>query len=102
VVDAHAHEAVIGGDIVDAVGNRLANGVGGKVVDVHQFGFALRLPLASRVLEVADELLLLRVDGDDRDAPLDAVLSLGVDVLELRVAIRMLGALTDLFGACRL
>ena len=59
-------------------------------------GSPLRLPLPSRVLEVADQLLLLGVDGDDRHAPLDAVLRLGVDVLELRVAIGMLRALDGL------
>jgi hypothetical protein len=50
------------------------------------------MPLAPRVLEVADQFLLLGVDGDDRHTALDAVLGLGVDVLELRVAIRVLGA----------
>jgi hypothetical protein len=60
------------------------------------------LPLASAVLEVTDQLLLLGVDGDDRHAPINAVLRLRVDVLELRVAVWMLGTSTDLFGACKL
>src|SRR5882672_4913051 len=96
VVDADADEAVVGGEVVDAVRDCLADRIGRKVVDVHQVGLALGLPLASAVLEVADQLLLLGVDGDDRDAPLDAVLRLRVDVLELRVAVGMLGTFDGL------
>jgi hypothetical protein len=65
-------------------------------VDIDQLGLALRLPLAPAVLEVPDQLLLLGVDRDDRHTALDAVLGLGVDVLELRVAIRVLRALDGL------
>ncbi len=93
MVQAHAHEAVVGCDIVDAVGDRLADGIGGKVVDIDQLGLALRLPFASHVLEITDQFLLLRVNGDHRNAAVDAVLGLGVDVLELRVASRMLSTL---------
>lgn len=96
MIDAHAHEAVIRGEIVDAVRDRFADGVGREVVDVHQLRITLRLPLTSAVLEVANQLLLLRVDGDHRYAAIDAVLRLGVDVLELRVPIRMLRALDRL------
>src|SRR6266568_599448 len=96
VVDADADEAVVGGEVIHAVRNRLADRVGREVVDVDQFGLALRIPLAPRVLEVADQFLLLGVDGDDRHTALDAVLGLGVDVLELRVAIRVLGAFDGL------
>src|SRR5208283_5894066 len=56
----------------------------------------LRLPLTSTVLVVADQFLLLGVDRDDRYAPLNAVLRLRVDVLELRVAVRMLGTFDGL------
>ena len=66
MIDAHALEAVVGGDVVDAVRNRLADRVGGKVVNVYPLGLALWLPLAAAVLEVPDQLLLLRVDGDYR------------------------------------
>jgi len=96
VVHAHAHEAFVGVDVKDTVWDRLADGIRGEVVDVNQIGLVLRLPLASPVFEVADQLLLLRVDRDDRNAPVDAVLRLRIDVLELRVAIRMLGALYGL------
>jgi len=64
VVDAHAHESVAGRDVVDPVRDRLADGVIREVVDVDQLGLALRLPLPPAVFEVPDQLLLLRVDGD--------------------------------------
>ncbi len=63
-------------------------------------GLALRLRLLACVLEVADLLLLRRVDGDHRHVAFDAVLRLGVDVLELRIAIGMLRAFDGL--SCRL
>jgi len=96
VVDTDADEAVVGGEVIHTVRDRLADRVGREVVDVDQLGLALRMPLAPRVLEVADQLLLLGVDGDDRHTALDAALGLGVDVLELRVAIRVLGAFNGL------
>jgi hypothetical protein len=48
--------------------------------------------------DVANQLLLLRVDGDYGNAALDAALGLRVDVLELCVAIRMLRSLDGLVG----
>jgi hypothetical protein len=52
-------------------------------MDVDQLGLTSRLPLTAAVLEVADQLLLLRIDGNYRDFALNAVLGLGVDVFEL-------------------
>jgi hypothetical protein len=60
-------------------------------IDGLRFGFGLRLP--SAILEVTDELLLLRrLDGNHAHAALDASLSLGVDVLELGAMVRVPGA----------
>lgn len=42
VIDADAHEAVVGCDVVHAVRNRLAHGVVGEVVNVYQLRLALR------------------------------------------------------------
>src|SRR5205814_9576334 len=81
VSDAEAHEASVGGDVGDAVRNRLADGLVREVVNVDELRLARRLPLSTSVLEVADQLLLLGVDGDDGNAPLDARLGGGVDVL---------------------
>jgi hypothetical protein len=53
VVHADADEAFVGGQVIDAVWDRFADCIGREVVDVHQVGLALRLPLASAVLEVS-------------------------------------------------
>jgi hypothetical protein len=98
VVDADAHETGVGGHIVDPVGDRLADGVSGKIVHIDELRLFLGLPLARAVFEVADELLLLGVDGHHGNATIDAVLSLRVDVLELRVAIGVLCTLDRLVG----
>jgi len=65
-------------------------------VDPDRLGLAFGAQLTPSVLEVADQLLLL---GGDRDGRLTCGLErlhLGVDVFELRVAIRMVRALTGL------
>ena len=68
-----------------------------EIVDIDELGFVLRLPLDSGVLEVSDELLLLRVDGDERRTVFEGDLRLRVDVLELRIAVGMLLAFDGLF-----
>ena len=68
VVHADVDEGTVGDDVEHSVGDRLADGLVREVVDVDEVGLPLRLPLDPGVLEVADELLLLRVDGDDRIA----------------------------------
>src|SRR5258708_22273562 len=67
--DTHA---LFRGDVVDAVRNGLAVSHGGEVVRICEDRNLCRLPLLSLVVERANQLLLLRVDGDDR-------LSLGLE-----------------------
>ena len=76
MIDPDAHEAVVGGKIVYAVRNGLADGVRWKVVHVHQLGLSLWLPLAPCIFEVADQLLLLRINGNNWDSARHAALSL--------------------------
>ena len=66
VVEPHTHPRFIAGHVVDAVGNRLALGVGREIVHAHRWRGALRLPFPAGVLEVPDQFLLLRVDRDHR------------------------------------
>ena len=66
VVAADADPGFVARHVVDAVRNRLADRVAGKVVDAHPLGLAGRLPLAPAILEIADQFLLLRVDRDHR------------------------------------
>lgn len=65
MIDADADPAVVGGEVIDAVGDGFAEVRVDEVVDTYRYGLALGLPLAAAVAEVADELLLLGVDGDD-------------------------------------
>jgi len=84
---SHVEGAAVGEDVVDAVGHGESEGVGTEVVVVDEDG---RLaPGTSRVLEVADEFLLLGVDGNDRlTGSGEAVPELG-DVAELLVSVRI-------------
>ena len=82
--------------VVDAVRNRLALGVGREIMHQHRRRRALRLPFPPAVLEVPDQLLLLRVDRDHRLAGGQMLVRGLVDVLELRVAVRMRGAFLPL------
>jgi len=65
-------------------------------MDSDGHGLACRPPLSSRVLEIADQFLLLRIDGEDglrrRLEPSDLL----VDVPELRVAVRVVRAFSGL------
>jgi len=67
-------------------------------VDVHAPWCAFRTIIGSAILEVADQLLLLGVDGDD-----GLLLSLRrndfrVDIFELGIAVGMLGAFIFAIG----
>ena len=96
VVPAHAHPGFVARHVADAVRNRLALGVGREIMHQHRRRRALRLPFAPAVLEVPDQLFLLRVDRDHRLAGGQMLVRGLVDVLELRVAVRMRGAFLPL------
>src|SRR5215831_18114738 len=87
-----AHVAL---DVVDAVGDRLAL-LADEVVDVHRHRFAPGPPLPAPVLELADQLLLLAVHRDHRQASIAELAGLLVEVVELGVAVGMLSALHGL------
>ena len=94
--DPDADPALVGGHVVDAVGHHLAELLVLEVVHLHAPRIALGTIVASAVLVVADQLLLLGVDGDDRLARRLRREHLGVDVLELGVAVGMPGAFVRL------
>src|SRR5205823_2941466 len=96
VVDADTDPALVGGDVVDAVGHGAALAADDEVVHAHLLGAALAAQLAAGILEIADQLLLLGVDGDGRLAASPEALDRSVDVLELRVAVGMLGSFAGL------
>ena len=86
----------IGAEVVDAIRDRLADRVGGKVVHVHPLRAALRPPLGAAVGELADLLFLLGVHRDDRVPGVQELARLARDVAELGVPVRLLPALGDL------
>ena len=65
-VDADADPAMVGGDVVDAIGGDLAQFGDLEVMHPHRLGLALGTQLTAVVLEVANQLLLLGVDGNRR------------------------------------
>lgn len=62
--DAHADPALVACEIVNPVGDRFAQFRNQEVVYSDPFGASLRPPFAAWVLEVPDQLLLLRVHRD--------------------------------------
>jgi hypothetical protein len=65
-------------------------------VDTDRFGIAPGAQFPARVLEAADQFLLLGVGRDGRFARRDRRLDRGVDVLELGVAVGVAGPLAGL------
>jgi hypothetical protein len=65
VINTDADPPGVAGEIVDAVGNGLAALVNEEIMHPDWRGLAGRTPLSARVLEVADQFRLLRIDGDE-------------------------------------
>ena len=66
VIDPHADPTLVVDQIVDAVRNSLAELGILEVVDPDFFGLSLGAPRSASILEIPDELLLLRVHRDRR------------------------------------
>jgi hypothetical protein len=96
VIDADTHPAFVARQVVDAIRDSFPTLGNQKIVDPYRFGAAPRAPLAPRILEIANQLLLLRVDGDRRAMLALKALDLVVQVPKLGIAVRMLGPLTRL------
>ena len=91
VIAPHAHPGLVAGHVVDAVGNRLPEGVGREIVHVHRFRRPLWLPFPPRILERTDQFLLLCVDGDDRLLAGKEPVRGRVNIRKLRVAVGVRG-----------
>src|SRR5229473_7018036 len=87
VRDADADPARICGNVIHAVGRDLAELLILEIVHFHALGIALGPPIATGVAVVADELFLLRVNGDHGLARCLGGKHFSIDVFELRVAI---------------
>ena len=96
VVGADRNPAVVGCDVVNAVGVGLAQLRVGEVVHVHPDRVPGRSPLTPTVLVEADEFLLLGIHADHRLAGSNMFRALLGELAELGVAVFVGGPL-DLF-----
>src|SRR5215468_393144 len=94
--DPDADEAGVGGHIVYAIRHDLAEFLVLEVVHVHTPRIAFRTVIGSDILEVADQLLLLRIDGDDWLLSGLRCNDLRVDMFELGISVGMLRAFVRL------
>ncbi len=92
MVDAHAHPSRIAADIVDPVRGRTAQFLVDEVMHPHLFGASPGPQFVPAIPEVAHQLVLFGIDGDDWLLPAESPLHLTVEMFELSVAIRMAGA----------
>src|SRR5215475_2841809 len=89
VIDPNTNPTLVLCDIIDTVGDGLPELFIHKVVNTYFHGLAFRLPFSSAVFEVADQFFLFGIDRNNRlTALLDSTHS-RVDMLKLRIPIRM-------------
>ena len=93
MVDADTHPSGIRGQVIDPVGHRATEFLDQEVMDPDLFGVALGAIFAPVVAEIADQFLFLGVDRDHRLLFGQRRGHLGVDVAELRIAVRVAVAL---------
>src|SRR6202142_1001654 len=96
VVDPDADPARVGGEIINSVRHGAAELLDQEIVHAHFLRVALLAPLAAGVLEIADQFLLLGIDGDRWLVLGHGRLDRVVDDVELRVAVGIVSALARL------
>src|ERR671911_3223986 len=84
-----ADPAGVVGDVIDAVGDRLAKFLVLEVMDVDPSWMSLRAPLRARNPVVADQLLLLGIDGNYRLIGRLELENAGIDMVELGIPVRV-------------
>lgn len=93
MVGADVDPAGVRPDVVDPIGDSLAQLRVGEVVDAHQYGITRRPPLSATGLELSDEFLLPGVHADYRLTGVPVLADLLVEMAELGVTIRVPAAL---------
>ena len=96
MIGADIDPASVRRDVVDPVGDRLAQPRVGEVMGADLGRLALRVPLPAAVLVCPGQFLLLGVHADHRVFAAEMVFDLLVDVTELGIAVRVLAALQGL------
>src|SRR6266851_1021561 len=89
MVDPEIDPARVGGQVINTVWHRPAELLDQEVVHPDLLRIACRTIFPAAVLEVADQFLLLRVDRDHRLVRGQRRAHHRIDVLELRIAIRV-------------
>ncbi len=97
MIGADRDPARVPREVIDAVGDRLAQVLIHEIVDVDPLRLPGRPVLASGVLEVSDQFFFLRVHRDHRLACSHMLTDLACQIRELGVAVFVLGAFGD-FG----
>jgi hypothetical protein len=96
VVDADIHPARIGADVINAIGNGLAEFLVDEIMNLHLVGAALGPVVAAAILVGANQLLFLCVNRDDGVSSGLESPCLRVDAFELAIPIRMIAAILGL------
>src|SRR4051812_2681504 len=96
VVNPDTDPAVVRRQIIHAIGDRPAERLAEEVIHLHLFGLALRAPRPARVLEIPNQLLLLRVHRNHRLLLGQRRRHARLDVVKRRIAVGMLATLAGL------
>src|SRR5205085_5690956 len=96
VVDAYTDPALVTGQVIDAVGDGLAQLLVGEVLGTHLLWLALGLPFLALILEIPEVFLLLGVHRDHGLLGLLECDHSAADELELGIAVGMRTALARL------
>ncbi len=95
-IDADTDPAFIGGDVVNPVRRGFAEFGDLEVMHPNRFRLALASRLAATIPKIANQFLLLRVNGDRWLIISDGGFHCCIDMLKLRVAVRIAGTFTRL------
>src|SRR6266446_8410847 len=92
MINSYTHPSVVGGDIRDTIRNALAQTLVDNILAAHLFPLPLGMPFASRIFEIPDQFLFLRVHRYHRLSALLKRPDLLGDMLELRITIAVRAA----------
>src|ERR1700694_329403 len=89
MIDADTHPSGVLRQVINAVRRGTSKFRNHEIMHTHAFRLSSRPPVLAAVFEISYQFLLLGVDRNHRLASADILLNLGVDVLKLRIAVRM-------------
>jgi hypothetical protein len=99
MINADIDPTLVGGNVVHTEGGNLTFLLDDEVMNPHGFRLALGTERTSCVFKISDQLLFLGIHQDSGLTDASELFDKCIDMLELRVAIRMLATLPR-FGIC--